>query len=227
VTSDQLNGGSLMRNLFLALLLANLLFVAWQAWIDPLHPLTPPAGPADLAVFGTGSAPADTRSSDGQEVGGCLWIGPLPSNAAAQQARELLAARGVDAVATNRDTQEWLGHWVQVDGFSSLAAAEAAQQRLIAGGLADAYLMQDGPEPTISLGVFRDRSRAERVAEDGRTLGFDVRIGDRYRPTVEQWLLIRPRAGQTLGAADLSIAGDRIMRTEKAPCTMDSSAGSG
>ena len=96
--------------------------------------------------------------------------------------------------------------------------AETARQRLVAGGLADAYLMQDGAEPMISLGVFRDRSRADRVASAARTLGFMVTMRDRYRPAVEQWLLIRPRPDQAPEMADLSLAGDRIMRTESAPC---------
>jgi hypothetical protein len=78
--------------------------------------------------------------------------------------------------------------------------------------------MQDGPQPLISLGVFRDPDRADRVASAARQLGFEVGIRDRYRPGVEQWLVIRPRAGQSLMPADLGLAGDRIMRTEPAPC---------
>ena len=191
----------------------------------PVPAPSPVSGPDDLAVFGAGPGQRPGPQLGNQPAGTCLQIGPLPTNAAAQQARELLAARGVDAVPVARETQQWLGHWVQIDGFSSVAAAETAHQRLIAGGLADAYLMQDGAEPMISLGVFREKDRAERVAERARTLGFDVMMRDRYRPVVEQWLLIRPPAGQALGAADLSIAGDRIMRTENVPCGVDSGAG--
>ncbi|MDP2322771.1 MAG: hypothetical protein Q8N51_01925 [Gammaproteobacteria bacterium] len=211
-----------MRNLFLALILANLLFLAWHVWIDPSEPASPVSGPDDLVVFGAGPGQASPGLLGNQSVGTCLQMGPLPSDAAAQQVRERLASRGVDAIPVTRETQQWLGHWVQIDGFSSVAAAETAHQRLISGGLADAYLMQDGAEPLISLGVFRDQSRAERVVETARALGFDAVMRDRYRPAVEQWLLIRPRAGQSLGAADLSIAGDRIMRTEKAACGADS-----
>jgi hypothetical protein len=103
-------------------------------------------------------------------------------------------------------------------------AAETARQRLVAGGLPDAYLMQDGAQPMISLGVFRDLSGAERVAKAARSLGFEVSLRDRYRPAVEQWLLIRPRPGQNLGPADLSLAGDRIMRTESTGCEAVSGA---
>lgn len=211
-----------MRNLFLALILANLLFLAWHVWIDPSQPASPVSGPDDLAVFSAKPGQVSPGLLGNQPGGNCLQMGPLPSDAAAQQARERLASRGVDAIPVARETQQWLGHWVQIVGFSSAAAAETAHQRLISGGLADAYLVQDGAEPMISLGVFRDQSRAERAVETARTLGFDAVMRDRYRPAVEQWLLIRSRSGQALGAADLSMAGDRIMRTENAACGADS-----
>jgi cell division protein FtsN len=153
-------------------------------------------------------------------------MGPLSSIAAAQQVREELAARGIDAEPVARESELWLGHWVEIEGFSSAADAETARQRLIEGGLVDAYLMQDGPEPIISLGVFRDRARADRLAGTAQTLGFEAQIRDRYRTAAEQWLLIRPRAGQTLGSTDLRIAGDRIMRTENTDCGAETSFGS-
>lgn len=213
-----------MRNLFLALVLANLLFLAWHVWIDPSQPAEPVTMPGELTLFGAGKDTESAAAGSPPEpsAGACLRMGPLPGSAASQQARELLAARGIDAVPVAVDTEQWLGHWVQIDGFSSVPDAEMARQRLIDAGLADAYLMQDGLDPLISLGVFRERERADRLAETATSLGFSPRISDRYRPAVEQWLLVRARPGQTLSAADLSIPGDRIMRTENTPCGGDS-----
>lgn len=221
-----------MRNVLLTLVLANLLLLAWQFWVDTAPPVPPVTGPSSLVLFGAGAgrtAGALVASQTGAPLpepgiaavpppGTCLRVGPLPNAAAAQQAGERLAVRGIDAIPIARDTQLWLGHWVQIGGFASVPAAETARQRLVAGGLADAYLMQDGTQPMISLGVFRDRSRAAQVASAARTLGFEVSMRDRYRPTVEQWLLIRPRPDQKPGPLDLSLAGGRIMRTESAPC---------
>lgn len=221
-----------MRNVFLTLVLANLLLLAWQFWVDPSPPVPAPTKPNDLVLFSTGAVQTAGQPVASQTVGTapeprapvatppgtCLRVGPLPDAAAAQQAGQRLATRGIDALTIARDSQLWLGHWVQIGGFASVPAAESARQRLVAGGLSDAYLMQDGTEPMISLGVFRDRSRADRVAGAARTLGFDVSMRDRYRPAVEQWLLIRPRPDQVPGIADLGLAGDRIMRTETVPC---------
>ncbi len=218
-----------MCNLFLSLVLANLLLAAWQLWVEPLPPV--PVIGDDLALFGNGTGPVP-RSAPGQAApavasdvaaaavaaGACFRLGPLPDSTAAQQAARSLADRGIDATPIARDAQLWLGHWVQISGFESVAAAENARERLVTGGIADALLMQDGPQPMISLGVFRDRNRADRVASAARQLGFAVAMRDRYRPGVEQWLLVEPRSGQTLAPADLSLPGDRIMRAEPAPC---------
>lgn len=221
-----------MRNVFLSLVLANLVLIAWQIWVDPAPPAPPMAGPNSLILFGLGADPTGREALAGQgqspltggqgvptaSAGTCLGLGPLADLAASRQAAKQLAVRGIDAIPIARDTQAWLGHWVQIAGFGSVPDAESARQRLIAGGLADTYLMQDGTQPMLSLGVFRDRGRADRVASVARGLGFQVGMRDRYRPTVEQWLLISPRPNQTLGPADLSLVGDRIMRIERVAC---------
>ena len=179
--------------------------VAWPSFATgrPRFAVRPgPAAPAAAAL------PAGT----------CFRLGPLPDSLASQQAARRLAGQGIDATPIARDVQLWLGHWVQISGFDGVPAAEAARERLVAGGISDALLMQDGPRPMISLGVFRDRNGADRVATAARKLGFEVSLRNRYRPGVEQWLLVQPRAGQSFLPAELSLAGDRIMRAEPAPC---------
>ena len=218
-----------MRNLFLTLVLANVFLLAWHFWVEPVPAVPPAKPPPGLSVFsqprarstappGPATLPVSPPALAATPNGGCLRVGPWPDGAAAQQAGERLAARGIHPVPIARDTQLWLGHWVQINGFESAVAAEAARQRLIAGGLADAYLMQDGARPMLSLGVFRDRGRADQVAGTARRLGFEVDMRDRYRPAVEQWLLIRPRVEQQLKPEDLRLGDDRILRLEATPC---------
>lgn len=220
-----------MRNLLLILVLANILALAWQYWIEPTPP---PAAPGEgLALFtAPGNRPGvvsgDAAGPLPPPGGGCFRLGPLASAAAAQQAGEALRARGIEATPVSQDAPVWLGHWVQAAGFESVAVAEATRARLVAGGLPDALLMQDGPEPLISLGVFRERAGADRVADAARRLGVVVAVRDRYRPGVEHWLRVRPRAGQVLAPADLALAGDRILRAEPTDCgTPDPAAGAG
>ncbi|MEO8444835.1 MAG: SPOR domain-containing protein [Gammaproteobacteria bacterium] len=218
-----------MRNLLLALVLGNLLLLGWQYWVDPAPPA--PAGPAPdgLELFSSAATPARATSPSpqppGQFVappsadGGCVRLGPLPDLAAAQELSGRLASRGLEAAIIGRDTQVWLGHWVQIAGFASAEEAETARRRLAAGGVPDVYLMQDGAQAMISLGVFRDRIRADRVAAAARGMGFVVTTRDRYRPTVEQWLRIRLAPGQALDPSALRSADDRsILRMEPAAC---------
>ena len=107
---------------------------------------------------------------------------------------------------------------MHIAGFASTAEAEAARKRLVAGGIADVLLMQDGSRPLISLGVFRDRDGAASVAAAAARLGYRATTSDRYRPTVEQWLLIQPLPGQRLALAETGLQDDLIRRAEPAAC---------
>lgn len=221
-----------MRNFFLAVLLANVLVLAWHVWIDPDQRMaSPDATTGGLELFGAapGMGPstpvpggsrgvAPEAETPGASPGACFRMGPLPDSAAAQQATAQLSARGFSVTLEARDGQVWLGHWVQIVGFDSVPAAERALKRLVAAGINDAYLMQDGTQPILSLGVFRERDRADHVAGAARALGFNVAVRARYRPVVQQWLLLRPPAGQPLDRSALNLGSDRIVRIEAASC---------
>lgn len=192
-----------MRNIWLVLLLANLLLFAWNRWVVPLPraavlelpgaldqpaPLAPAATLPPTTVAAAPSPVTDAPTTVGDT---CVQVGPLPEAGAAAELGRSLAASRLPGVVIAREAQVWVGNWIQVSGFDSPAAAAAARDRLVAGGLADAYLMQEAAEPVISLGVFRDKGGADRVAAIARGLGFEPISTNRYRPGVEYWLLLR------------------------------------
>ena len=127
-----------------------------------------------LPAVAESSTPVDVASQ-------CLFIGPVPDQNAAQQLSVSLAKQGVKAQPVPREGRVWVGHWVQIQGFADRELADAARQRLLKAGLPDAYVMQDGPISIISLGVFRERGRAERVIEAARRAGFKAVMRDRVR----------------------------------------------
>lgn len=225
-----------MRNLFLALLLANLLLFAWQRWVNPVAeptgarslPELPDfraAGPAPVPA-GAGAPPAAVAGAPGGEVEpGCVRIGPLAGADAAAELGRSLAAQGVVATPFAQDGRVWLGNWIQLTGFPTAEAAEAARQQLVAAGLADAYLMQEGGSPVLSLGVFRDRARADRVAATARRLGFRPVTTDRFRPAVEYWLQARVPQDSVLARDALPLPGAQILRVEPAACVAAESGG--
>lgn len=238
-----------MRNLFLTLLLANLLFLAWQLWIEPDSPPTTlqPAG-ARLALGdapdgseavasairpGPPVAPVIPQQSlpvvpglkpqpEGAPLAAqssCLRLGPMPDGTVARRAATALAGQGYLADVQELPGQTWLGHWVQIAGFGTREQAEGARRRLMSGGLVDAYLMEDGPGSVVSLGVFRDRSRAERVLAAAQNMGFSPVIRDRVRPTIEPWVLVRLTPGQKGPTIpDLGPGGAWIVRSEATAC---------
>lgn len=223
-----------MRTLLLTLLLTNLLLIAWYFWVDPTPSPPSDVGADGLALFPStpipsprrnepGAVPANQPAASQASDEGCLLVGPLPDVSQAEQVASRLSDLELNSRVIGRDTQLWLGHWVQIRGFSSLADAESARQRLATGGIPDAYLMQEGAQSVVSLGVFRERGRADRIAAAVHRLGFAVTVRDRYRPAVEQWVLVRLDVGQTLEPALLRLPDDRsILRVERTSCESNS-----
>lgn len=237
-----------VRNLFLGLLLANILLFAWNRWVVPAPrsaaavSVVPPrreaaapatsirpddviATPAPSEPPASAALPQPQASPPPPGVAAspgpgdtCVQVGPLPAAEAAAELGRSLASRGIPAAAIARDTQVWVGNWIQVGGFASPAAADEARRRLVAGGLADAYLMQEGAEPVISLGVFREKERADRVAAIARGLGFNPVSTNRYRPAVEYWLLARIPAAVARPGDGLPLPRSGLLRVEPAEC---------
>jgi hypothetical protein len=221
-----------VRNLALALLLVNLLMLAWSRWISPLgEPVAPERLPpladfrAPRAAAPAASAPLAPSLDAGGGVppppppgGACVRVGPLPAMDAAAGLAKSIESKGFSARTVALDGQAWLGHWVQVAGFGSAAEAAAARDQLAAGGLADAYLMQDGGSAVISLGVFRDRGGADRVAAAARQLGFAPVVTERYRPAVEHWVVAVLPPDSVLARDALGAGGAQILRVEAIEC---------
>lgn len=212
-----------MRNLFLVLLLGNLVLLGWQRW--GRVPLAPRPGPPvaqlellePLMVLPEASVPAG--------VVRCLQVGPFEDPGALASAARALRAAGREVREVLRPGEVWAGNWVQIDGFSSLEGAEEARRRLVAGGLTDAYIMQVDGAHRISLGVFRERERAEGVQRRARELGFAPALGDRYRPAQEAWLELRQAPGERFDPALLALPPTQILRTEEVGCPSRPAAG--
>lgn len=206
-----------MRNVFLLLLFANLLLLGWVFWADPEPPVAASwRGGNELAIFGQAeSAVANAAAGASPQ---CLYIGPMPDLGAAQQLSASLAERDIRVEPVARQGRVWLGHWVQIQGFADREMADAARQRLLDAGLPDAYVMQDGPLNIVSLGVFRERGRAERVVEAARQAGFKAVMRDRVRTGTEYWLVSGQPGSQRAALGELAANFDRILRTELGPC---------
>ena len=229
-----------MKNLFLALLLANLLFLGWQQWIAPpdvaaarlLSPgpeqdLTPVATAGGSGGQGsrTQAALADSREPVGSAGARCIRIGPIADGQLADTLRARLAGKGFATMTAAEEGQIWVGNWVQIESVASREEADRIAARLAAGGLPDAYVLQTSPPFSISLGVFRNRDRADKVAAAAVQLGFRPQTTDRYRAGVEYWLTATIPAGRDLPLDDLGRETGQILRADQVTCPAEAVGG--
>lgn len=218
-----------MRNLFLTLLLANLLFFAWQQWIAPpevpAKDLRAAAGEPAIKTL----TPADTPAGAARAKGGgtrmalppdgrCVRLGPIAESATAEALRARLASGAFDAAKVVEEGQIWVGHWVQLESVATREEADRIVAQLAAGGLPDAYVLQASPPFSISLGVFRDRARADTVAAAANRLGFRPQTTDRFRAGTQYWLSVIVPDGRELPLDELGREIGEILRAEKVEC---------
>jgi len=210
-----------MKNVLLVLVLANILLLAWHRWITPRE-VAPRAGttvPTLILMTGRGDpgAASPARENTRNATRRCARIGPFVDAGQASAAGLQLTGAGYSVAQTSREGRVWVGHWVQIDHPGSRGDAGALLKRLIKGGLGDAYIVETEGTRRISLGVFRDESRAEHVAAQAARLGTEPTISDRYRPATEYWLQVASERG----APDLSrlqLETSRILRSEPVDC---------
>ncbi|MCC7257016.1 MAG: SPOR domain-containing protein [Gammaproteobacteria bacterium] len=214
-----------MKNLFLVLVLANGLFIGWRLWIAPAEVpaaqlLEPGPEPQVVALprQGAGAAVTGDAPDAGEDQQRCWRVGPLADGQLADTLRSSLVARGIGATVMTEEGQVWVGHWVQLESVASRQEADSIAARLMAGGLPDAYVLQTSPPFSISLGVFRDRERADAVAAQAARIGFRPQVTDRYRAGLQFWLTLVVPAGTPFSAEGIGRETGQILRSEATPC---------
>jgi hypothetical protein len=190
-----------LRALFLLLLLANLLFLAWAQWIAPPATLAgqaTPSAPDRKAIRLLREAPVTSRPAasglppTAGDVGPgatCVSAGPFLERAPAEVAASELARRGFKSRMRPSTDVIRVGQWVRVSNLATPEDAANALVALKAAGLMDAEIVGgDAPPNTISLGVFGDPARAAQVAATARKAGFSPDVSDRTRTADVFWL---------------------------------------
>jgi hypothetical protein len=186
-----------LRVLFLLLLLANLLFLAWTRWVVPPPPVT-----ADVAASARTLQPirlrqellaatdaAVTPVADDLLAAACVSVGPFGDPAHAEAARLQLERLGFSSRRRVAQDEVRVGYWVHVPNLATPADATNALGTLQAAGLGDAYIV-DGDEAgtTLSIGVYADWGKAAEVAQAVQAAGFTPETSDRLRTLEVLWL---------------------------------------
>ncbi|HEY6456838.1 MAG TPA: SPOR domain-containing protein [Steroidobacteraceae bacterium] len=198
-----------MRTLIVSLIFANLAFAAWVLLID--RPVAAPAAHdishlPKLVLVGelaprtaSVSAGAHHAASNGggtpgngaAAAGHCVTVGPFSDLVFAAAADALLQTRGFKPTQRDEPGADLVEYWVYLDNVPSDAAATRLLQQLHSSGLADAHVMPVAT-PTdprrVSVGLFNERTGAERRARQVKALGLTPVITEQHQPEATYWV---------------------------------------
>jgi hypothetical protein len=222
-----------MKNLLLLLIVANILYFLWGLYPrDELQPGVAVVGESDLgpplevtttqddiasvgAVLGSGD-PSDLEAVVGRS---CVTIGPFKVGDDADTAALEYRSEGMKADVRSTSGQIFVGHWVQIRDVPDRATANEWIDTLKEGGLTDAYVVPTEEEGLkISLGVFGDVERAEKVELQARSMDFDADISPRMRDGIVHFVDIGLPPGRGAGAIVERFGEERVALRDAATC---------
>jgi SPOR domain len=195
-----------VRNVFLALLVANLAYFAWAHWVD-----VPPPPPVNEAIeklprlkLAEEVPPAQRPQSNAagktalNDSAGCFSVGPFLDLDNSAHAAALLRAKGFDPQQRAEEGQPSDGYWVYVGGIQSQAEVDKALVTLERNDIKDAIVMPETADSgrRLSLGVYSERARAEKRAQAVRAqTGLKVEVAERKLPGTIYWVDLSPLQG--------------------------------
>jgi hypothetical protein len=224
-----------MKNLLLLLLLANILYFIWGLFVDePAETGVAVVNEADLgppldisktkiaeaatsvgAVLGAGK-PSDLAAVLGRS---CVTLGPFTTATLANGALAEYEDQGMRASLRTTQGQIFVGHWVQIRNIDNRDVGNAMLVKLREGGLGDAYLVDTNDEGLkISLGLFGEMSRAERVELQAKSLDLPADITPRMREGTVFFVDIGLPPGKGAGDMIEKYGEDRVLLRDAATC---------
>lgn len=224
-----------MKNLLLLLILANVLYFMWGMFAaeDPQPgvavveeadlgpPLEVSAGQDGNAVASAGAVLGSGERSNLEAVVGrsCVTIGPFKLVDDADTAVLEYGNDGMKTTLRSEQGQIFVGHWVQIRDVPDEATANQMLDKLKGGGLTDAYLVRTEDEGLkISLGLFGDVERAEKIELQARSLDLPADISPRMREGTVYFVDIGLPPGKGAGAIVEKYGEDRVALRDAATC---------
>jgi hypothetical protein len=217
-----------VRLVFFALLFINLVYFAWAHWIDVPRPAPvneamahlPRLKMADELPPAERPHPHSAQRTALNDATGCLSVGPFVDFASSAQAAALLRAKGFDPRQRAEQGQVSVGYWVYTGGLTSPADADRALVMLERNGIKDALVMPASADAgrRLSLGLYSERSRAERRAEAVRQAGLDAEIAERKLPGMLYWVDLTPPPGTSTVPLQGLFADGSNSRIAVQPC---------
>ena len=194
-----------MRAAFLALLLVNLMYLAWAVWIDV--PALPPDTIAILprlqlvAAPSPGGAPT-TRPvstpdraaspivppSEVTSAAQCVSVGPFDNDSDVARASALLRSQQLQPRERVVQSPPVRWYWVYLRDPGSASGTKQVLQRLKHAGIQGAAPMAMAGEQRLSLGMFQDPKLARQQQRLAREKGFQPVLTERLVSKPAYWL---------------------------------------
>lgn len=191
-----------MRALLYTLILVNLLFFAWSQWIDAPRPGPHRSSPMQTLAMAATDDRVTTR---------CASLGPLATAVDSAALRTALQARNLLSRERQQSSQEIEGYWVYIDKLSDAADRDRALRRLNRFGVRDAAAL--GSTGQVSVGLFSEKTGADKRAAAVRAAGFEPAIEVRQHTVDQYWLDVDLASDVPLPAVAALIAGLSINTT--------------
>lgn len=221
-----------MRNAVIALLVVNLVYLAWSQWVDQPKPPPVNAALAKLPRLKLVSElppeqrpGANTRTAL-NETQACLSVGPFGDIPNAARAASLLEQKGFKPRQRAEAAETTEGFWVYVGGLKSEVEADRARVSLVKSGYTDALVMPPTTDAgrRVSLGLYSDRTRAEQRAASVKRMGFKAEVAEHKLPGTVYWIDLAPRPGMTTVPITDLFAEGVGSRIAVEPCPPETSA---
>jgi len=223
-----------MRNLLLILLLANILYFLWNRFVEEppeqgvaviaeadLGPPLKLTDPASLGVTSVGAVLGSGRAADLAAVVGrsCVSVGPFREGPEADTALAEFTEQGMRSSLRTTQGQMFIGHWVQIRNVANRDAGNQMIATLKEGGLGDAYMVETQDEGLkISLGLFGEVERAERIELQAESLGLEADITARTRDATVFFVDVGLPPGKGASAIVEKYGEDRVLLRDAATC---------
>ncbi len=224
-----------MRNILLALLLANILYFMYDRFVEdppelgiavvdesslgPELRLSDSASPAEVDGELTDGGNAELVELAAMVGRSCVTVGPFKAASDAEGALSDFIADDFSAVIRSTDGQVFVGHWVQIRNIADRSSGNQMIETLREGGLGDAYLVETEEEGLkISLGLFGEMPRAERIELQAKSLGLPADIVPRMRDATVFFVDLGLPPGRGAGSIVEKFGEDKVLLRDQAVC---------
>ena len=236
------------RTVSLLLVLTNLFYWAWSAWIvqpsivgledhriesvpqlvmisvaeQEAQKANSNANVAKPAEISPESVPTGVSAnlSVGTEAAGliCQRIGSFFDVQVATAAAQWLRQEGIEAQKQS-GKESILGYWVYLPKYPVRDAAVQVVEALREKGVDDLFIETAAPHAnSVSLGLYLQRSGAERRARQIQSLGYPSRIGNKETEQQVFWVDIQVESGREIPLNQLQAPVGQVQRLKIKGC---------